>query len=353
MKYLWYKTIRSYVHIGLLFYFRKIKVFGHESIPKDKPILFVANHRNGLIDPILIATAPLQILHFLTRASAFKNPIADFLLRSINMLPVYRIRDGKDSIAKNQEIFEACYEIFAKGESVLIFPEGNHGLPRRVRPLSKGFTRIAYGFLDKYPDKALYIVPIGLNYTNILRPFRDVSLYYGKAFLANDYYNPSDENQAIDTLKNKVYEDLKVLTTHIENLDQHDVIENILKEEKVDFLVPNATNARIQQLEQNPQEIENHKVKKFSKRSKNIWQSFISVVFVVNTIFPILIWLFIKSKVKDVVMLSTSRFGTSVALIPFFYLIQAGIVTWFFGWLWGLLYFVLSLVWALMRKYIH
>ena len=98
------------------------------------------------------------------------------------MLPVYRIRDGKDSIAKNQEIFEACYEIFAKGESVLIFPEGNHGLPRRVRPLSKGFTRIAYGFLDKYPDRALYIVPIGLNYTNILRPFRDVSLYYGKAF---------------------------------------------------------------------------------------------------------------------------------------------------------------------------
>ena len=329
-----------------------MQVYGHENIPKDSPILFVANHRNGLIDPILIATAPLQVLHFLTRASAFKNPIVDFLLRSINMLPVYRIRDGKDSIAKNQEIFEACYDIFAKRESVLIFPEGNHGYPRRVRILSKGFTRIAYGFLDRNPDKELYIVPIGLNYANILRPFRDATLYYGTPFLANTYYNPKDENQAIEALKNKVYEDLKKLTTHIENLDQHDTIEKILKQEGYSFLDPKLTNERIAVLE-SLDNLDTYPVQAIKVKSKSILQKFISILFIANSLVPILIWLKIKTKVKDIVMLSTARFGTSVGLIPFFYAVQAGVVAYFWGGWIGLIYLGLSFGLAYMRKFVN
>jgi len=177
LRYIWYKTVRFYVKLALLSYFKKIQVYGFENIPKKQPILFVSNHRNGLIDPILIAISSGRVHNFLTRASAFKNPVASFLLRSIKMLPIYRIRDGIDSIQRNQAVFEACYTAFDKKESVVIFPEGNHGLYRRLRPLSKGFTRIAFGYMDKYAKENLLIVPVGINYSDMQEKGSAVSLY--------------------------------------------------------------------------------------------------------------------------------------------------------------------------------
>lgn len=349
---LWYKCVRTYAHIGLIFYFKKIRTVGKENIPENQPILFVANHRNGLIDPILIATTNNRIFHFLTRASAFKNPIANFLLRSIHMLPIYRIRDGVDTLSKNQEIFEACYTIFEKKESVLIFPEGNHGYPRRVRPLSKGFTRIAFGYLEKNKDKELIIIPVGLNYQDITKPFREVSIQYGKGILANEFYSLPNENERIDALKNKVSEELKKLTTHVENLEKHDVIVKQLKHEKFDFQNPNETNKRIAEIgnwDDSQWEFPSGEIKKIHK---NIFQIFISWLFILNTILPILIWQQSKKKVKDIVMLSTFRFGLSVGLIPLFYFLQAGIVSYFSETIYGFFYLIFSFTVAYFRKFI-
>jgi hypothetical protein len=301
-----------------------------------------------LIDPILIATMPPKIMHFLTRASAFKNPIANFLLRSIKMLPIYRIRDGLDSISKNQEIFETCFEIFNQNESILIFPEGNHGFPRRVRILSKGFTRIAFGFLDKYPEKELWIVPIGLNYSDILKPFEKVTIIYGKPILVNAYYNPNELNASIDNLKAKVFTDFTELTTHIESVDLHDKIVNKLKSEGNDFMDPTATNKRVKELEKSDFDITAK-----AKKPKTILQKIVFGLFNVNTIFPILIWQKVKKSVKDIVMLSTYRFGFSLGLIPLFYLLQAFIVTAIFGKWIGLFYLIFSFALVYIRKYLY
>jgi 1-acyl-sn-glycerol-3-phosphate acyltransferase len=351
MKHLWYKIIRKIAHFGLLFYFKKIEVIGKENLPKNRPILFVANHRNGMIDPILIATHLPVIFYFLTRASAFKNPIANFLLRSINMIPIYRIRDGVDSLQKNQEVFEACFTIFKQNESVLIFPEGNHGFPRRVRSLSKGFTRIAFGFLEKNADKELYIVPVGLNYENMLKPFKKTSIYIGEPILAHQFYDALDENSGIEKLKSEVFNALTKLTTHIEPLEKHDVIERKLKSEGINFTNPTIANQRVAALINSELPIVESNTN--FKKTKPFVLQFISLLFVANTIIPILFWQWIKPKVKDIVMLSTYRFGLSVALIPLSYFIMAILIGDVFGAVYGWIYIVLSFTLVFIRRYLN
>ena len=53
---IWYQFMKHYIKLGFFFYFKKIKHYGKENIPKKGAILFVSNHPNALIDPLLIKT---------------------------------------------------------------------------------------------------------------------------------------------------------------------------------------------------------------------------------------------------------------------------------------------------------
>ena len=75
-------------------YFKKLKFHGKEKIPNNAGIIYAVNHQNAFLDPISIASQSNTALNFLARADIFKNKIANKLLRSFNMLPIYRQRDG-------------------------------------------------------------------------------------------------------------------------------------------------------------------------------------------------------------------------------------------------------------------
>ncbi len=165
MKYFLNAFLRLLVKVALHGYFKKIKIEGAENIPKNVPVILVANHQNALIDPLLIATHTRLNPYFLTRASVFKNSLAAKLLDLIRMLPVYRVRDGFSTIQQNQSTFEKTFEVLRKNGAVIVFAEGSHSLSRNLRPLSKGFTRIAFGLKEKYPEKNPVILPVALNYS--------------------------------------------------------------------------------------------------------------------------------------------------------------------------------------------
>ena len=229
MKRIWYQLVKVYISIGLFFFYKKIIVKGKKNIPKKGAVLLVANHKNALIDPLLIATTTPRDIHFLTRASAFKIGFVKWILSTVNMLPIYRLRDGKDTLAKNEAIFNQCFDILNKQRSLLIFPEGTHDIRRWVRPLSKGFTRIAFGVFDNYPNVQLHIIPVGLNYTQADKFAESVSIYYGKPVLANDFYDKNDFNGSALKLKDVVREKMQELTTHIAIENYNETIEKIRK----------------------------------------------------------------------------------------------------------------------------
>ena len=79
---------------------------GKENIPKKGAVLFVVNHPNGLIDPLIVAVNNPRAQHFLVRAASFKKPLIKRFLGTLNLMPIYRMRDGVKQLGNNKDVFE-------------------------------------------------------------------------------------------------------------------------------------------------------------------------------------------------------------------------------------------------------
>jgi hypothetical protein len=269
-------------------------------------------------------------MHYLTRAQVFKKPLIKALLNSINMIPIFRIRDGFETLSNNEAVFQNCYSLLKKQKAILIFPEGNHNLKRRVRVLSKGFTRIVFGALEQDPTNEIVIVPIGINYSEPTKYASKVSLYYGKPISVNSYWENYDKNDSVTNLKEDVREQLKLLTTHIEDLDNYDVISNHF--DKDSFLFPEMVNKKIETTA-NFTPADSAKKNKF-----NILELLVKI----NSFFPLLIWKTISPKIDEEEFIGTFKFTVGITAFPIFYLLQTGIIFYFFGETYALIYVIAS-----------
>ncbi len=337
MKRLWYYFVKYYMRIGFTFYYKKVIKTNIENVPRSKPILFVSNHQNALIDPLLIGAYTPREMYYLTRAQVFNNHFIAKILYSVNMLPIYRIRDGYTELNKNAAIFEKCFEIIHDEKAILIFPEGNHNLQRRVRSLSKGFTRIVYGSLDKYPNNELVIIPVGMNYSDPTGYPSEVNLVYGKPISVKNYWNDLPENDAIQVLSDEVSEALKKLTTHIENSKDHDKIVSHFK--KDDFLDPIQVNKKLKTLDLD------QPLPKTAKKKNSFLYSLIKI----NSFIPFMIWNKIKPNIEEREFISTFKYTVAITAYPIFYLLQSILIGYLTNYKIGIIYFIISA----MLVYIH
>lgn len=244
MKVLLYDLLKAAVRLGFFFYFREIRMHGLEEVPSDRAVMLLPNHQNALIDPLLYAAfARGRRPYFLTRSDVFKSPVLKWLFTGIRMLPVYRLRDGRETLGRNQAVFEKCARLLAGGQHLLLFPEANHNMQRRVRPLSKGFTRILEQSFRASPHLPIHLVPVGVNYQQA-DGFPDrVAFYFGSPFDAREYWSPRDTHLSVSPLKARVFEALTHLTTHIPDGEDPVLWEGRLKEKGVDRLLPAQVNA--------------------------------------------------------------------------------------------------------------
>ncbi len=339
MKKIRYNIVRAFIKVLLFFYFKKIKCVGKENIPKKGAVLFASNHQNAFLDAILIPTSNTRISYFLTRASAFKNPIVNKILRSVFMLPIYRIGDGIAQLKKNEAIFDSCYTTFNNGEAIQIFPEGNHNLQRRIRPLSKGFTRIIFGALEKYPELNIQIVPVGLNYEAPMVYPSKVSIYYGKPIAAQTYFLQYNRQEASNALKKEVKNALEKLSTHIDH-EPYDEYEKYLHNVKADFLNPIATNEQLKGFDPAQMSLD--------VKSSN--RSIFYFLMVINSIIPWCIWRYIKPKIEEKEFMATFRFAYGVVAFSLFYFVQAFVLEMIFPCFSSMLYLIASYLIVLLSS---
>ena len=159
------------------------------------------------------------------------------------MLPIYRQRDGINTIEKNEETFFKCHKILRNKESLVIFPEGNHNYLKMLRPLKKGLARIAFGTLSKFgKESPLYIVPLGIDYENHFNMNSEILLNVGDPIKVSDYYSEFEENsaEAINKLTLKIGKDLESLIINIRDREYYDELYYLLhriplKEDKVEL----------------------------------------------------------------------------------------------------------------------
>lgn len=292
---------------------------GLDQVPADRPVMLLPNHQNALLDPLLVAAfAKARRPYFLTRSDVFQGRFLQVLFDTLRMIPIYRFRDGRDTLHRNQEIFDRCAKLLSDGGHLLLFPEANHNLKRRVRPLSKGFTRIVIHTLQQYPDTPLLLLPVGINYQQA-EGFPDrVSFIFGSTIEARELFDAKDPAESSRRMKTEVAKQLRQLTTHIEDEATYEQVAGELNDLNADFLQPEAVNRYLNGGSDEVPRFSHHKGVVFL-----LWDGLFKLL---NA--PVLLpWRWIaRNKVWELEFLSTFRFCFSILAFPVYYLLLFGLL---------------------------
>jgi 1-acyl-sn-glycerol-3-phosphate acyltransferase len=335
---IWYECTRFFLRTMLSFFYKKVDIKGLDTLPKKTPVIFAPNHQNAFMDALMVVTFCYHKIWFLTRADIFKKKVAIFLLNSLRLTPVYRQRDGLDALEKNKDVFHKCYLNFNKGESILVFPEGNHKARRQLRPVSKGTTRIAFGYEEDMGfDKELAIVPVGLTYSEPTRYYGSAKVVHGKPIYLQDYMAEYKEKPqvAMRKLTAKIKEELEANMLNIPE-DNYEVIDFLLRlDDKIFNLhsvqeLQSISEKMNDKLNENPEKAEELKSKidgmpMLKKNKPSIIQlilSFLFIPFYLLSFIAVPHYLIVKNilkKMNDVAFKSSMKVGLSMYLgVPYF-----------------------------------
>lgn len=315
---IWYQTVKLFLKVSLHYYTNRIKISGRENIPKKGAVLFAVNHPNALMDPLFVTSFNPRTNHFLVRADVFKKPLIKKALGTLNLMPIYRIRDGRKQLANNEEIFNKCFNILKNKETLIIFPQGGHCRDRTIQPLSKGFTRIVFGALETDKNLNIDVIPVGITYQNSSTYPCKVAVKYGKPIDSRKVFEENNTVNATAILKDKVSNQLKELTVHISKDENYQSTLQQLNDANVDFTEVDKVNKMIV----------NSNFPK--KKDKSVY--FIKPIFyiiILNSLLPYLFWKKNQKGIKEQEFVDTFRFGLNVITFPISYFLQAYILSFF------------------------
>ncbi|HEX6202998.1 MAG TPA: 1-acyl-sn-glycerol-3-phosphate acyltransferase [Thermoanaerobaculia bacterium] len=152
----------AFVRRVLAVFFRRIEVEGLERVPRHGPLLVVANHVNGLLDPALVLATLPRVPRFLGKSGLWDLALLRPFLAWAEVIPVYRPGDPGVDPAQNAATFAAAAEVLAGGGAVALFPEGKSHDQPGLAPLKTGAARIALAAEAARPGLGVAVLPVGL-----------------------------------------------------------------------------------------------------------------------------------------------------------------------------------------------
>lgn len=234
-----YFFIRPIVRFGLKLYFKNIFVSGLNKIQLNKSIIVASNHPSAFFEPILMACLHKRPFYFLTRGDIFQKSFFNSLLSKLNMIPIFRFRDGHENMKKNQEVFSLCNKLLNNKEAIMIFPEGHLSSRIGLDKLQKGTARMAFNALQNDSKMELWIVPITFYYSDPTNYRGDAFLECNKPIFVNDYFKDYIEHDAltINVLTQDLEKVLDEKVIKIENDKYKTMIQSILKMYRNEFSI--------------------------------------------------------------------------------------------------------------------
>ena len=127
---------------------------GLEHIPKRGPVIIAANHRSFL-DPFVIATMARRPMYYVAKKEIFDIPVVGWLISMLGAFPVDRGAGDADMIA-------TAKAILARGDIVLMFPEGTRTRPGSLGQPKRGVGRLAL-------ETGVPVVPLAIIGTEAVR----------------------------------------------------------------------------------------------------------------------------------------------------------------------------------------
>lgn len=329
---LFYRTVKHICTLSLKFYFRKWQVSGLENLPKG-PVIFVPNHQNAFLDAIIVTCSSEKNPWFMTRAKVFEKPRAAKLLRLLQMLPIYRFRDGYATLKKNEQVMDDMLNKLNDNNTILIFAEGNHNDKHQLRPLQKGVARLA--LTEKAENAA--IVPVGIQYDS-LNDFRSrVLVSFGKPlYVKKMNLNGESTQEKIEVVMDSVRNGLQPLMLHISSPEYDEKLFHLKKfrEHQEDLVKQLASDQLLVNNYPRPGQIKN--------RQSSLLQKFCNAFMRINLFIPIFVLRkFILEKLKESQFTGSVKFAAGMLLVPVFVITQSVLIGIFTGsFLLGILYFI-------------
>ena len=198
----------KYVLFGYNFAFSKISIKGTENIPTDGAVIFAPNHTNAFMDAFTVLKVAKSPVVFVARADVFRNPIAAKIFNFFKIMPIMRMRDGRENLKKNDQIMQTAVEVLRNGVPFGIFCEGTHRMKHSILPLVKGIFRIALQADEALKgEMPVYIVPIGIEYGSYTRYRSTISVQVGEAFNVSEF-NLQHKDKTQPELMNIMREEL-------------------------------------------------------------------------------------------------------------------------------------------------
>ena len=387
-----YWLLKKYVQFADWIIYNKVIVNGLENIPKNKPIIFSPNHQNALSDPMAILLNSRYQPVWLARADIFKNKTAAAILRFLKIMPVYRLRDGKENLLKNDEIFSASVRVLENNFALGLFPEAAHSGKRQMLVHKKAVPRIVFMALEKAQnDLDIQIIPTGIYYSSYWKFNRNLIVNFGKPIKANEFLDEFKQNESAATLslRQRILDEMQLVVLEIKSTRYYNDFETIreiygkhyLKRQKQKYSILNLFKSdqklvkKLDALEEKKPEITEKlvnevneyvlKIRKLKIRSWLLEKSYRNLAtigldnliliaglpvflfgFIFNAIPFFLIDTFTRKKIKDIAFWSTFFLVLGIILFPIFYLLEFFAVSWLIPGIWLKLAFIVALPFA-------
>ncbi|MFL5829472.1 MAG: 1-acyl-sn-glycerol-3-phosphate acyltransferase [Solirubrobacteraceae bacterium] len=129
-----YWLARAFLQPFFHIYFRMSRI-GREHIPTEGPVILAANHRSFL-DPFVIATMVRRPMYYVAKKELFLRRWQAWILNALGAFPV-------DRGAGDEQMIDTAKAILARGDIVLIFPEGTRIRPGALGQPKRGVGRLA------------------------------------------------------------------------------------------------------------------------------------------------------------------------------------------------------------------
>jgi len=123
-----YWTLRA-IFVPFFLTYLRMRRIGREHLPRRGPLLLASNHRSFL-DPFVIGTLVRRPVYYMAKRELFEKRWQAVLLNALGAFPV-------DRGAGDGDAMETARAILARGDCVVVFPEGTRvrsgplGEPRR------------------------------------------------------------------------------------------------------------------------------------------------------------------------------------------------------------------------------
>ena len=128
-----YWPVRAVLQPFLQVYFR-LRRGGRHHVPGGG-VLLASNHRSFL-DPFVIGCCVPRPIYFVAKQELFENRLAGWFLNCLGAFPVQRGESDTQSTA-------TALALLARGEAVVIFPEGTRHRSGPLHPPKRGVGRLA------------------------------------------------------------------------------------------------------------------------------------------------------------------------------------------------------------------